>query len=69
MNITFQDVTSIFLNQAFAHETLYPHLHPHAGSNLAMDLLLTLFWLGGIGLLAFLLIQTTRKVIQKTSRK
>jgi hypothetical protein len=57
------------INEAFAHETLYPHIHPHASSSFAVDLLFTLLWFAGIAFLVLLLLRVTRQMIHSLLRK
>jgi hypothetical protein len=52
------------MNTAFAHEQIYPHIHPHADTSGWSDILLSVLWLGGLALIfyfAFRLIALARR--------
>jgi hypothetical protein len=36
------------MTSAYAHETVYPHVHPHQTSLVSTDVLLSLLWIQGV---------------------
>lgn len=63
------NMIQLLIHQAYAHDQIYPHIHPHSQSTPVLDIILSLLWIGGIAGLSFLVIRVTRHLIQIRSRK
>jgi hypothetical protein len=57
------------MKEALAHETMFPHIHPHAHFSAAQDLTLTFLFLCGVLAIGKLGIVIFRKLLRIQDRR
>jgi hypothetical protein len=57
------------MNSAFAHEQVYPHIHPHQPVSHSTDLLLTALYVAGLVFATFLLMKIVIAVVRQIRDK